>query len=39
MVREAMRTLHDRVEQCRQDGGKHLRNMLLQEVKYVTVMM
>jgi len=24
MVREAMRTLHDRLEQCRRDGGKHL---------------
>jgi len=24
MVREAMRTLCDRLEQCRQDSGKHL---------------
>jgi hypothetical protein len=28
MVKEAVRTLHDGLEQCRWDGGKHLRNVL-----------
>jgi hypothetical protein len=28
LVREAMRTLRDRPEQCRQDGGKRLRVVL-----------
>jgi ActR/RegA family two-component response regulator len=31
MVREAMRTLHDRLEQCRRDSGKHLINVLFKK--------
>jgi ActR/RegA family two-component response regulator len=31
MVREAMRSLHDRLEQCRQEGGKHLINVLFKK--------
>jgi len=31
MVRGAARTLHDRLEQCRWDGGKHLRDMLFKK--------
>jgi hypothetical protein len=27
MMTEAMRTLRDRLERCRGDGGKHLRDM------------
>jgi len=36
MVTEAMSTLRDRLEQCRQYGG-NMRYVLIQEIKYVTV--
>jgi hypothetical protein len=36
-AREAMKTLRDRLEQCRRDGGKHER-CALKEVQYVRVM-
>jgi hypothetical protein len=31
MVRRAVRTLHDSLEQCRQNGGKHLRDVLFKK--------
>jgi hypothetical protein len=31
MVRGAVRTLHDRLEQCRGDDGKHLREVLFKK--------
>jgi len=31
MVREAMRTLRNRMEQCTWDGGKHLRDALFKK--------
>ena len=31
MVREAMRTSRDRLEQCRRDGGKQMRGVLFEK--------
>jgi ActR/RegA family two-component response regulator len=31
MMTEAMKTLRDKLEQCRRDGGKHLINVLFKK--------